>query len=75
MKAQSLLESTDTAAQAEIPAKYADPDGYWTGSASPSRDRHQHRRWKKEFGQRWQCRRPGGLLDPKYKDLIVRRAP
>lgn len=51
MKAQGLLEAYKTVRRSEIPAKYADPDGYWTGSALTVQGIAVNTdRWKKEFG-------------------------
>jgi iron(III) transport system substrate-binding protein len=76
MKAQGLLEAHKTPRRSEIPAKYADPDGYWTGSALTVQGIAVNtERWKKEMGNAPMPKTWEDLLDPKYKDLIVAPSP
>ncbi len=76
MKAQGLLEAYKTPRRSEIPAKYADPDGYWTGSALTVQGIAVNtERWKKEMGNAPMPKTWEDLLDPKYKDLIVAPSP
>jgi iron(III) transport system substrate-binding protein len=76
MKAQGLLEAHKSPRRAEIPARYVDPDGYWTGSALTVQGVAVNtERWKKEFGPAPMPKTWEDLLDPKYKDLIVAPSP
>ncbi|HEX9899141.1 MAG TPA: ABC transporter substrate-binding protein [Candidatus Methylomirabilis sp.] len=76
MKAQGLLEAYKSPRRAEVPGKYLDPDGYWTGSSLTVQGiAINAERWKKEFGSAPMPKTWEDLLDPKYKDLIVAPSP
>jgi iron(III) transport system substrate-binding protein len=76
MKAQGLLEAYKSPRRADVPAKYMDPDGYWTGSALTVQGIAVNtERWKKEMAGVPMPRMWEDLLDPRYKDLIVAPSP
>jgi iron(III) transport system substrate-binding protein len=76
MKAQGLLEAYKTPRGADIPSRYADPDGTWTGSSLTVQGiAINTERWKKDFGTSPMPKTWEDLLDPKYKDLIVAPSP
>jgi iron(III) transport system substrate-binding protein len=76
MKAQGLLEAYKSPRRADVPAKYMDPDGYWTGSSLTVQGIAVNtERWKKEMGGAPMPRTWEELLDPRYKDLIVAPSP
>ncbi|OGC00410.1 MAG: hypothetical protein A3G35_05060 [candidate division NC10 bacterium RIFCSPLOWO2_12_FULL_66_18] len=76
MKTQGLLEAYKSSRRAEVPSRYVDPDGYWTGSALTVQGIAVNtERWKKEFGNAPMPKTWEDLLDPKYKDLIVAPSP
>lgn len=76
MKAQGLLEAYKSPRRTEVPGKYMDPDGYWTGSSLTVQGiAINAERWKKEFGSAPMPKTWEDLLDPKYKDLIVAPSP
>jgi len=76
MKAQGLLEAYKSPRRADVPGRYVDPDGYWTGSALTVQGIAVNtERWKKDFGNAPMPKTWEDLLDPKYKDLIVAPSP
>ena len=76
MKTQGLLEAYKSSRRAEVPSRYVDPDGYWTGSALTVQGIAVNtERWKKEFGNAPMPKTWEDLLDAKYKDLIVAPSP
>jgi iron(III) transport system substrate-binding protein len=76
MKAQGLLESYKTPRRTDVPARYVDPDGYWTGSSLTVQGvTINTERWKKELGAASVPKTWEDLLDPKYQGLIVAPSP
>ncbi len=76
MKAQGLLEPYKTPRRAEVPARYVDPDGYWTGSSLTVQGIAVNtERWKKELGQAPLPKSWEDLLDPRYQGLVVAPSP
>ena len=76
MKAQGLLEAYKSPRRADVPSRYVDPDGYWTGSSMTVQGFAVNtERWKKELGNAPMPKTWEDLLDPKYKDLIVAPNP
>ncbi len=76
MKAQGLLEVYKSPRRTDVPSRYVDPDGYWTGSSLTVQGIALNtERWKKEFSNAPMPRTWEDLLDPKYKDLIVAPSP
>jgi len=76
LKTQSLLEVYKSPRRADVPSRYVDPDGYWTGSSLTVQGIAINTdRWKKEFGNAPMPKTWEDLLDPKYKDLIVAPSP
>ena len=76
MKTQGLLEAYKSSRRAEVPSRYVDPDGHWTGSSLTVQGIAVNtERWKKEFGNAPMPKTWEDLLDPKYKDLIVAPSP
>jgi iron(III) transport system substrate-binding protein len=76
LKAKGLLEVYKSPRRAEVPARYVDPEGYWTGSSITVQGfAINTERWKKEFGDAPMPKTWEDLLDPKYKDLIVTSSP
>jgi len=76
LKAKGLLEAYKSPRRAEVPARYVEPDGYWTGSSITVQGfAINTERWKKEFGDASMPKTWEDLLDPKYKDLVVTSSP
>jgi iron(III) transport system substrate-binding protein len=76
MKAQGLLEPYKTPRRADVPSRYADPDGHWTGSSLTVQGvAINSERWKKELGGASMPKTWEDLLDPKYQGLIVAPSP
>jgi iron(III) transport system substrate-binding protein len=76
MKAQGLLEAYKTPRRADVPGRYVDPDGYWTGSSLTVQGiAINTERWKKELGGAPMPKTWEDLLDPKYQGLIVAPSP
>lgn len=76
LKAKGLLEAYKSPRRAEVPSRYVDPEGYWTGSSITVQGFAVNtERWKKEFGNAPMPKSWEDLLDPKYKDLIVTSSP
>lgn len=76
LKAKGLLEAYKSPRRAEVPSRYVDPEGYWTGSSITVQGFAVNtERWKKEFGNAPMPKTWEDLLDPKYKDLIMTSSP
>lgn len=76
LKAKGLLEAYKSPRRAEVPARYVDPDGYWTGSAITVQGfAINTERWKKDFGNAPMPKTWEDLLDPKFKDVVVGPSP
>ncbi|MBI4573686.1 MAG: ABC transporter substrate-binding protein [candidate division NC10 bacterium] len=76
LKAKGLLEAHKSPRRADVPSRYVDPDGYWTGSSITVQGfAINTERWQKEFGNAPMPKTWEDLLDPKYKDLIVTSSP
>ena len=76
MKAQGLLEPYKAPRRADVPARYVDPEGYWTGSSLTVQGiAINTERWKKELGSTPMPKTWEDLLDPKYQGLVVAPSP